>query len=234
MGNKINRTGSKLKRILLVLIILVFSFAVYVVIVNRNSKNMTARQKILKAVYPAWMWLSRMTGKNNAHAITSKQMKPPVSFYSLKMPSNTGSEIDFSQFKGKKVMLVNTASNCGYTNQYDDLEKLYKEHAGKLVILAFPANDFKEQEKGSDEEIAQFCKLNFGISFPLMKKTVVIKMQGQNPVFQWLTDPAKNGWNSMQPEWNFSKYLVNEEGVLTNYFGPMVSPLSKEVITAIQ
>lgn len=224
----------KLKRILFVLFLLTVGFAVYVVTVNRDSKNMTVRQKILKAVYPVVMWWGNLTGKNSTHAENAKKRQPPVSFYSLKAVDNKGREIDFATLKGKKVLLVNTASNCGYTNQYDDLEALHKKYPQNLVVLGFPANDFKEQEKGSDEEIAQFCKLNYGISFPLMKKSVVVKAPDQNPVFQWLTDPARNGWNNRPPEWNFTKFIVNEEGLLINYFGPSVSPSSKELTDAIQ
>ena len=121
-------------------------------------------------------------------------------------------------------MLVNTASNCGYTAQYKELEELYEKYKNQLVIIGFPANDFKEQEKGSDEEIAQFCRVNYGISFPLSKKSVVIKSPEQNPVFRWLTDKSRNGWNDKPPTWNFSKYLVNEEGTLTHYFDPAIPP----------
>ena len=131
-------------------------------------------------------------------------------------------------------MLVNTASACGYTNQYEDLQKLSEKYKDQLVVIGFPANDFKEQEKGSDEEIAEFCKVNFGVTFPLMKKSVVKKTEDQNEVYQWLTDPAKNGWNEQEPSWNFSKYLVNEKGALTNYFDPSIEPLSKEVEEAIR
>ena len=130
-------------------------------------------------------------------------------------------------------MLVNTASNCGYTNQYDDLQKLSEQYKEKLVVLGFPANDFKEQEKGSDEEIAQFCRINFGVSFPLMKKSSVIKGGSQNEVFAWLSDAGKNGWNKQQPSWNFCKYIVDEEGRLTNFFGPTIEPLDKEITTAL-
>jgi len=101
------------------------------------------------------------------------------------------------------------------------------------VIIGFPANDFKEQEKGSDEEIAQFCKLNYGVDFPLAKKGTVIKGNNQQRVFQWLSDKSKNGWNDKQPSWNFSKYLINEQGILMNYFDPAISPLSGEVKKAI-
>lgn len=202
----------------------------YVFYVNRNSKDMTIRQKLLKAFYPALMWVS---GKK-ANQFGNEHAKAPVPFYSLKATTNSGTEFDFSQLKGKKVLLVNTASDCGYTGQYDDLQKLHERYQNKLVILGFPANDFKEQEKGSDEDIAQFCKINFGVTFPLMKKSSVIKGAAQNPVFKWLSDSTLNGWSNKQPSWNFSKYLINEEGELVHYFDPAVSPLSKELISAIE
>jgi glutathione peroxidase len=96
-----------------------------------------------------------------------------------------------------------------------------------VAIIGFPANDFKEQEKGSDEEISRFCAVNYGVSFPIAKKAVVAKGQEQHPVYQWLTNPAQNGWNSKAPSWNFAKYLVNEEGILTHYFEPAVSPVGE-------
>jgi glutathione peroxidase len=222
---------SKLKKAIIVLLLLIITFWGYVEIVNLNSKHMTVRQKLLKAIYPTWMWWAKLRGKNTTEL--SNQIQPPVSFYSLKGLLNNNTEFNFATLKGKKILLVNTASDCGYTNQYNDLQKLYEENNDKLMIIGFPANDFKEQEKGTDEEIAQFCKLNFGISFPLMKKGTVIKSAQQNSIFQWLTDSTKNGWNNKQPTWNFTKYLVNEEGILTNYFGPSISPLSKDVIDAI-
>ncbi|MDX2047646.1 MAG: glutathione peroxidase [Chitinophagaceae bacterium] len=194
---------------------------------------MTVRQKILKAIYPAWMWYAKLRGTNITQLSNGKK-HPPVPFYSLKGALNNNTELDFSTFKGRKVLLVNTASNCGYTDQYNQLQKLYEENKDNLVILGFPANDFKEQEKGTDEEIAQFCKLNYGVTFPLMKKSTVIRGDGQNEVFKWLTDSSRNGWNNKQPSWNFAKYLVNESGMLTNYFGSSVSPLDKEVIAAIK
>ena len=193
---------------------------------------MTYRQKVLKAFYPAWMWWTKLTGKNTTELSSSKQ--PAVSFYSLKGMLNNGTEFDFNTLKGKKVLLVNTASDCGYTGQYDDLQKLSEEFGQKLVVIAFPANDFKHQEKGTDEEIAKFCKLNYGVSFPLMKKSTVIKSSGQNRVFQWLTDSTQNGWNDKPPSWNFTKYLVSEQGLLINYFGPSVPPLSKDITEAIK
>ncbi|MBC7850648.1 MAG: glutathione peroxidase [Chitinophagaceae bacterium] len=194
---------------------------------------MTVKQQLLKAVYPVWMSITKMLGMN-VRTVTNDKTAPLVPFHSLMTQLNTGKDLDFSELKGKKVLIVNTASNCGYTNQYDDLQKLYGQFESKLVILGFPANDFKEQEKGSDEDIAQFCKINFGVTFPLMRKSVVVKNPQQNPVFKWLTNAASNGWNNKQPSWNFSKYLISEQGHLTNYFDPSVSPVSSEVIDAIK
>ncbi|MBK7561114.1 MAG: glutathione peroxidase [Chitinophagaceae bacterium] len=193
---------------------------------------MTYRQKMLKAVYPALMWFTKLTGKNTKE-LSNKDVIPPVSFYTLQGVLNNGDTVLFNSFRDKKVLLVNTASDCGYTNQYEDLQKLSEQYKDKLVVIGFPANDFKEQEKRADKDIAEFCKLNFGVTFPLMQKSIVIKSAQQNPVFQWLSDSTKNGWNKRYPSWNFSKYLVNEKGVLTNYFGSSVSPLSKEVVAAI-
>lgn len=221
----------KLKKALIIFLMLFLVFWGYVEIVNVNTKHMTYRQKVLKAVYPAWMWWTKLRGKNVTEL--HSQQKPPVSFYSLKGSLNNNTELELSSLHGKKVLLVNTASDCGYTNQYDDLQKLYEENKDKLVVIGFPANDFKQQEKASDEEIAKFCKINYGVTFPLMKKSTVIKSSEQNEIFQWLTDSTKNGWNNKPPAWNFAKYLINEEGVLTNYFGPSISPLSKDVLEAI-
>lgn len=195
---------------------------------------MNFRQKFLKAVYPAVIAWGKLTGRRST-TLTNDANKPAgaTSFYNLTTELNNGQQLDFNSLKGKKVLLVNTASDCGYTAQYDDLQKLYEEHKDKLVIIGFPANDFKEQEKGSDADIAEFCRINFGVTFPLAKKSTVVKGNQQNKIFQWLTDKQQNGWNNQQPSWNFSKYLVNEQGVLTHYFDPAVSPVSEQVIEAI-
>ena len=199
---------------------------------NNNPGSMSGRQKVLKSLYPTFMWWSKLFSGNNT-TLSHAGSIPPESFYSLKSTLNDGSEFDFSVLKGKKVMLVNTASDCGYTGQYEDLQQLYEKNKDSLVIIGFPANDFKEQEKGTDEQIASFCKLNYGVTFLLMKKSVVIKNKKQNEVFKWLTDPSKNGWNSKPPSWNFTKYLVDENGALVNYFGPSVSPSGKSITKAI-
>ena len=204
----------------------------YVEMSNRNSINMTTRQEFLKAVYPAWMWFAGKKGMNNKN-LSGYKMIPAVSFYSLKDTAIDGTSFDFEKLKGKKVMLVNTASDCGYTGQYDDLQKLSDQYKDKLVVIGFPANDFKEQEKGTDEEIASFCKKNFGVSFPLMKKSSVIKGDDQSKIFEWLTNSTKNGWNNQQPSWNFCKFIVDEQGRLTNFFGSTIEPLGEEVKAAL-
>jgi glutathione peroxidase len=195
---------------------------------------MTIKQKILKAVYPLFIWITKLTGKNMNILTNSNEAEPSTPVYKLDVQLNNGQSVPLGDYKGKKVMLVNTASNCGYTGQYNELQELYEQYKNKLTIIAFPANDFAEQEKGSDEEIAQFCQLNFGVTFPLARKSVVINSSGQNPVFTWLTSKKLNGWNDQAPTWNFSKYLLNEEGKLTHYFDPSISPLSEEVISAVK
>ena len=215
------------------MLLLIFLLTAYVLYVNRNSTNMTTRQKITKAFYPALMWVTKLAGINAASA-KNESVAPVVPVYTLKATAINGSVFDFSSLKGSAVMIVNTASDCGYTDQYAELEKLYQQFKGKLVIIAFPANDFKEQEKGTDHDIATFCQKNYGVTFPIMSKSVVIKSADQNAVFKWLTDAAQNGWNSKAPSWNFSKYLISSNGQLTHYFDPSISPLSKEIITAIE
>jgi len=229
--DKKRRPFRKLKRVLVVSVMLLLVLWGYVEIVNVNSKNMTIRQKIMKALYPAIMFFN--TKKNDMVSAPVNKPTPAIPFYSLSMTANNQQPFDFAQLKGKKVLLVNTASDCGYTPQYDDLQKLYERNSDKLVVIGFPANDFKEQEKGDDAKIAEFCKINFGVTFPLMTKSGVIKNAEQNPVFQWLTDSKKNGWNNKEPEWNFSKYLVDENGVLLHYFPPAVAPLGEEILKAI-
>lgn len=216
-----------MKRFLKILSILLLLTAGAYFIRNIDSKEMTTKQKILKTIYPLTALFS---GKKH---LANDNVKPLTSFYELSATANDNSVFSFSQLKGKKALIVNTASDCGFTAQFAELQKLHEQQKDKLVIIAFPANDFKEQEKGDDAAIAGFCKLNYGISFPLMKKSVVIKGDGQNGVFQWLTDKSKNGWNDQEPEWNFSKYLVNENGELTHYFSPGVSPMSKEMKDAV-
>ena len=197
---------------------------ILIVLLLIKRKDMTWRQSILKTVYPLIMLKGKLFPGSKDVQVNTGKVSPPVSFYSLTAVGNKGDTIHFNQFKGKKVLIVNTASDCGFTGQYDELEKLYQQHKDQLVILAFPANDFKEQEKKDDAAIAEFCKINYGVTFPLMQKTHVVKGPEQHPVFQWLSQPAQNGWCRQQPMWNFSKYLINEDGVLTHFYSQHISP----------
>src|SRR5215831_19367847 len=125
---------------------------------------MTIRQKFLKIVYPIFRWYTKLLGKSAKVLSNEKNARPTESFYDLAIKLNNGRELKFEELKGTKVLVVNTASDCGFTPQYDDLEKLYEKNKDRLTIIGFPANDFKGQEKGTDEEIAQFCKANFGVT----------------------------------------------------------------------
>ena len=180
-------------------------------------------KKLISSIYPLRMKFSKLTGKGIKIEENKNNKKPPVSFHSLKATSNAGEEIGFERFRGKNVLLVNLASQCGYTPQYAELEELHKQKEG-VIVLGFPSNNFGSQEPGSDEEIAQFCKVNFGVTFQLFKKDNV-KGNKKQPVYQWLCDENKNGWNSKEPRWNFYKYLVDENGNLLKIFSSAVSPL---------
>ena len=149
--------------------------------------------------------------------------------YDFKVPSLDGSQIDFSKFKGKKVLIVNTASQCGYTKQYDDLQKLYEQYKSKLVIVGFPANNFGGQEPGSNEEIKEFCRKNYGVTVPMAEK-VSVKGSDTHPLFQWLTQKSKNGVMDAEIRWNFTKFLLDEEGRLLAVFPSSVKPGSEEIV----
>ncbi|MDR7128174.1 glutathione peroxidase [Algoriphagus sp. 4150] len=154
------------------------------------------------------------------------------SFYDFKMKDLNGAEVDFSTFKGKRIMVVNVASKCGYTKQYEALQKLYSEHGDKLVILGFPANNFGGQEPGSNDEIKSFCSENYGVTFPMFEK-VSVKGFDKHPIYRWLSDAELNGWNNEEPSWNFCKYILNEEGELIKFFPSKVEPLDQEILDII-
>lgn len=216
------------------LLVGVFIFAVIALLwIQQSASTMTLRQRLLKAAYPVLMWATR-AGNKNIVVLSHVPTTAPVSFYSLQAVSIDGTPVDWTLLKGKKVMLVNTASDCGYTAQYAALQQLQDRFVDRMVVIGFPANDFKQQEKGDDAAIADFCQRNYGVRFMLTQKTTVIPGSLQHPVYRWLTDSLQNGWNTKAPSWNFSKYLVDEEGRLTHYFDPSVSPLSDVLINAIQ
>jgi glutathione peroxidase len=168
--------------------------------------------------------MMKIAKPTSVHLSNKKGIPPSISFYTLQAELNTGKVLAFETLKGKNVLIVNTASNCGYTAQYEGLQALHQKHQHDLVVLGFPANDFKNQEAGSDAEIAEFCKINYGVSFPIMKKTHVVKHTNQHPVFDWLSNEEKNGWCTQQPTWNFCKYLINKDGQLVHFYDAKVDP----------
>lgn len=156
------------------------------------------------------------------------------SIYQFVVNDINGKEFDFSSLKGKKILVVNTASKCGLTPQYKELQALYEKYAENgLVIVGFPANNFMGQEPGSNEEIAEFCQANYGVTFPMMEK---ISVQGEDmhPLYQFLTKKELNGHSDSKVEWNFQKYLINEEGHLVEVFSPRTSVLDEKVIKLLE
>ncbi|HMG66029.1 MAG TPA: glutathione peroxidase [Chitinophagaceae bacterium] len=150
------------------------------------------------------------------------------SIYDFKVDGLSGGTIDFSQFKGKKILVVNTASKCGYTPQYEYLEKLYEQYKSKLVIVGFPANNFGSQEPGTNDEIKAFCTKNYGVTFPMAAK-VSVKGDDIAPIYKWLTNKAENGVMDAEIKWNFTKFLLDENGVLITKFDSDVAPLSSDI-----
>jgi glutathione peroxidase len=151
------------------------------------------------------------------------------SIYDFKVDGLEGGKIDFSQYKGKKIMIVNTASKCGNTKQYADLEKLYEKYKDKLVIIGFPANNFGGQEPGSNEEIQEFCKRNYGVSFPMAAK-ISVKGEDIDPVYKYLTEEAKKLGFEDPVKWNFTKFLIDENGKLITVIHNKVNPMSEDVL----
>jgi glutathione peroxidase len=150
-------------------------------------------------------------------------------FYDFKVKTLEGKDFDFASLKGKKVMIVNTASKCGNTPQYKELQDLYEQYGKELVIIGFPANNFANQEPGTNAEIRQFCTENYGVTFPMMAK-ISVKGKDMAPVYQWLTSKAKNGVMDSEVKWNFQKYLIDENGKLVNVIDPKQKPESDPII----
>lgn len=164
--------------------------------------------------------------------ITTPETAAAGTVYDYSVKSIDGKEVKLSQFKGKKLLIVNVASECGYTPQYKELEELHKKHGDKVTVLGFPANNFGGQEPGTNEQIATFCEKNFGVTFPMFEK-VSVKGDDTAPLYQFLADKAKNGAISDAPTWNFCKYLVDEQGHVVGFYPSKVKPMSDELIAAI-
>jgi glutathione peroxidase len=156
-------------------------------------------------------------------------MTTDSSIHRFKVKSIEGATIDFASFKGKKILVVNTASECGYTPQYEDLQKLYDQYKSKLVVVGFPANNFGSQEPGSDTEIRAFCKARYGVTFPLASK-ISVKGNDMAPIYKWLTSKSENGVLDATITWNFNKFLLDENGKLLAYFPSKVKPMGDEIL----
>lgn len=171
----------------------------------------------------------RVAVQNN----TSEKMEKQT-IYQFKVEDLSGNEFDFSTLKGKKIIVVNTASKCGLTPQYKDLEAIYEQYKDKnLVVVGFPANNFMSQEPGTNKEIETFCKQNYGVSFPMMSK-ISVKGKDMHPLYQFLTEKSKNGLQDSEVEWNFQKYLINEKGELDKVISPRVLPTDNEIVNWIK
>jgi glutathione peroxidase len=191
------------------------------------------KSTILLSFFSAVLFLSNAqcaTGNNSGES-DSTNYDNVENIYQFKVTDINGNEFDFATLKGKKVMIVNTASKCGNTPQYKDLEALYKKYKDKdFVIIGFPANNFMNQEPGTNEEIANFCTINYGVTFPMMAK-ISVKGDDMNPVYRYLTSKKENGFEDSSVAWNFQKYLINENGYVVKVIKPKTSPMDEEIIS---
>lgn len=170
--------------------------------------------------------------KFTKHMFAKKEATAAKSIYDFKIKSLDGGTIDFSKYKGKKILIVNTASKCGFTPQYKGLEKLYEDHKNNLVIVGFPSDNFGGQEYQQDTEIKSFCEKNFGVTFPLTTR-VDVKGDNATPVFKYLTNKNENGVLDATISWNFNKFLIDENGKLLAHFDSKVTPESDELLSLI-
>ncbi|WP_394348918.1 glutathione peroxidase [Formosa maritima] len=158
----------------------------------------------------------------------STNMQETENFYNISINSLTGVPIDLNDFKGKKILIVNTASECGFTGQYEGLQELYDTYKDKLVVVGVPCNQFGGQEPGSAKEIESFCQVNYGVTF-LMTEKVDVKGESQHPLYTWLTNKDLNGISSSSVKWNFQKYLIDENGTLIDYYYSITKPNSSKI-----
>jgi len=170
-------------------------------------------------------------GYDKSYANTSDMVKTNemTSIHTFKVEALDGTTINFADFKGKKILIVNTASECGYTPQYKELEALYQKFKDKLVIVGFPANNFGGQEPGTNTEIKAFCQQNYGVTFPMAAK-ISVKGDDAAPIYQWLCTKTENGVLDAEIKWNFNKFLLDENGNMIAYFPSKVTPMSEQII----
>ena len=185
-------------------------------------------KKIFILILSAVAFLQNCTNQKSEKSIAKTQEMTGKTIYDFKVESLNGGEINFADYKGKKILIVNTASECGFTPQYEDLQKLSDEYKDKLVIVGFPANNFGGQEPGSNTEIATFCTKNFGVTFPMAAK-VSVKGDDIAPIFKYLTEKELNGVKNSSILWNFTKFLIDENGVLIDNFASTTKPTSESI-----
>lgn len=191
------------------------------------------KTKILLFAALSMIILAACAQQTNQESNEDTQLEP-ASLHDFVVKDISGIDYEFSNLKGHKTIIVNTASKCGLTPQYEDLEKLYKEYKDQgLIIVGFPANNFLKQEPGSNEEIAEFCQKNYGVTFPMMSK-ISVKGDDIHPLYQWLTQKSKNGMQDSDVQWNFQKYLINEKGQLEKVIPPKTKPYDSEIISWLQ
>jgi glutathione peroxidase len=163
---------------------------------------------------------------------TPEVLNGSTSIYDFKLKTLDGQELSLSKFKGKKMLLVNVASECGYTPQYKNLQALHEQYGNKVVVIGFPANNFGGQEPGTSSEIKTFCTKNYGVTFQMMEK-ISVKGSDMHPLYKWLSTKEENGTCEDAPKWNFSKYLIDENGKVIKFFGSKVDPLSPEITSLL-
>lgn len=176
--------------------------------------------------------IKNLLSDKKAVALSPKNVNAKKSLYDYKAKSIEGEEINFDIYKGKKVVIINVASKCGYTPQYADWQAFHEKQGEDVVVLGFPANNFMKQEPGDNVQIATFCEKNYGVTFQMFSK-VDVTGPSAHPLFKWLSSKELNGWNDKAPTWNFCKYLINEEGAVTHFFASGVKPDSPEFQRAI-
>lgn len=200
----------------------------------QEAPNSTESKK--EAIKPVELGTNEMESsvepKLTMEVKSGKEMKRP-NLYRIKVKDIDGKEFSFESLRGKKILIVNTASKCGYTPQYKELETLYQKMKGNnLVIIGFPSNDFGSQEPGTNVEIKEFCTKNYGVSFPMMSK-VAVKGKEICELYQFLTKKELNGFEDSKVEWNFQKYLINENGQLEKVFLSKITPMSDEIVNSL-
>ncbi|UEG51076.1 glutathione peroxidase [Ferruginibacter lapsinanis] len=189
---------------------------------------------MLKTLIIAATFISCAAKTNTTEMNTPISVAPITtqSIYDFKVESLDGGTINFADFKGKKILIVNTASECGFTPQYEGLEALYQKYKDRLVIVGFPANNFGGQEPGTNADIKEFCKKNYGVTFPMAAK-ISVKGDDTAPIYKWLCNKSENGVLDAEVGWNFGKFLLDEKGTLLNYFPSKVAPMDEEIVSKL-